>query len=117
MAEVARGRLPIQETIEKDHGRIENRRYALSSHIDGLEAKPDWAGLQAVGRVESIRIIGDPASTSIAIFYARSRIKTGSQPQCAVTGASKINSIGSWTSNSGKMPVGRATITRRKTWP
>ena len=31
--------------------------------MNGLEAKPDWAGLQAVGRVESARIIGDRAST------------------------------------------------------
>ena len=67
-AKVARGHLPIQETIEKDHGRIEIRRYALSSQIDGLEAKPDWAGLQAVGRVESIRIIGNPASAEYRYF-------------------------------------------------
>lgn len=66
--EVACGRLPIQETIEKDHGRIEIRRYAVSSQIDWLEAKPDWAGLQAVGRVESTRIIGDHASTECRYF-------------------------------------------------
>ncbi len=66
--EVAGGRLPIQETIEKDHGRIEIRRYALSSQIDWLEAKPDWTGLQAVGRVESTRLIGDQASTECRYF-------------------------------------------------
>ena len=66
--EVARGRLPVLETVEKDHGRIEIRRYALSSQIDGLEAKPDWARLQAVGRVESTRIIGDQASTECRYF-------------------------------------------------
>jgi predicted transposase YbfD/YdcC len=66
--EVACGRLPIQETIEKDHGRIEIRRYTLSNPIDWLEAKPDWAGLQAVGRVESIRIIGDQTSTEHRYF-------------------------------------------------
>jgi predicted transposase YbfD/YdcC len=66
--EVARGHLPIQETIEKDHGRIEIRRYALGSQIAWLEAKPDWAGLQAVGRVESTRIIGDQASTECRYF-------------------------------------------------
>jgi predicted transposase YbfD/YdcC len=27
--EIAHGRLPVQETVEKDHGRIEIRRYAL----------------------------------------------------------------------------------------
>jgi predicted transposase YbfD/YdcC len=66
--EVTRGRLPVLETVEKDHGRIEIRRTALSSAIDWLEAKPDWAGLQAVGRVESIRIIGDQTSTEYRYF-------------------------------------------------
>ena len=67
-AEVAHGRLPVQETVEKDHGRIEIRRYAISHSIDGLDAKPDWAGLQAVGRVESTRIIGDQTSTECRYF-------------------------------------------------
>jgi predicted transposase YbfD/YdcC len=66
--EVARGRLPVLETVEKDHGRIEIRRYALGDRIDWLEAKPDWAGLQAVGRVESTRIIGDQTSTECRYF-------------------------------------------------
>ena len=66
--EVARGRLTVTETVEKDHGRIEIRRYALSDGIDWLEAKPDWAGLQTVGWVESTRIIGDRASTECRYF-------------------------------------------------
>lgn len=66
--EVAHGRLPVQETIEKDHGRIEIRRYALSRHLDWLDAKPHWAGLQAVGRVESTRIIGEGVSTECRYF-------------------------------------------------
>jgi len=52
----------VLETMEKDPGRIEIRRYALSDQIDGLEAQPDWAGLQAVGRVESTRIIGETST-------------------------------------------------------
>ena len=55
-AEVGRGWLPVLETIEM-------RRHALSSAIDGLDAKPEWAGLQTVGRVESIRLMGEDAST------------------------------------------------------
>ena len=66
--EVAQGRLPVLETVEKDHGRIEIRRYALSDRIDWLEAQPDWAGLQAVGRVESTRIIGEKTSTECRYF-------------------------------------------------
>ena len=66
--EVARGHLTALETVEKNHGRIEIRRYALGDRIDWLEAKPDWAGLQAVGRVESTRIIGDQTSTECRYF-------------------------------------------------
>lgn len=66
--EVARGRLTVTETVEKAHGRIEIRRYALSDRIDGLAAQPDWAGLQAVGRVESTRIIGEKTSTECRYF-------------------------------------------------
>jgi predicted transposase YbfD/YdcC len=57
--EVARGRLTVLETVEKNHGRIEIRRYALNDRIDWLATQPDWAGLQAIGRVESTRIIGE----------------------------------------------------------
>lgn len=66
--EVARGRLPVLQTVEKDHGRVEIRRYALGSQIDWLEAPADWAGLQAVGRVESTRMIGDHTSREYRYF-------------------------------------------------
>ena len=58
---VASGK-PTYETIDKDHGRIEIRRYSLSTQIDWLEQKPDWAGLSAVGCVESTRIVGEKTS-------------------------------------------------------
>lgn len=66
--EIAGGRLPVQETVEKGHGRIEIRRYALSTQIDWLAGKPDWVGLQALGRVESTRIIGKHTSTECRYF-------------------------------------------------
>ena len=44
------------------------RRYALSSSIDWLDARPDWAGLQAVGRAESTCIIGEKTSTECRYF-------------------------------------------------
>jgi hypothetical protein len=46
--QTSKGALAIQETIEKDHGRIEIRRYTLSTNISWLEQKPEWIGLQAV---------------------------------------------------------------------
>ena len=54
--------------MEKDHGRGEIRRYALSVPIDWREAKPHWTGLQALGRVESSRLIGEQPSTECRYF-------------------------------------------------
>jgi predicted transposase YbfD/YdcC len=45
--ETAQGRLPQQQTVEKGHGRIEIRRYALSDRLEWLAPKSEWAGLQA----------------------------------------------------------------------
>ena len=53
------GNLPVNETVDKDHGRIEVRRYALSTKIDWLDNKSDWTGLSAVAMVESTRSIGE----------------------------------------------------------
>lgn len=61
--ETMQGRLAQHETVEKDHGRIEIRRYALSKQLGWLEAQSEWAGLQAVGRVEATRLIGDTTTT------------------------------------------------------
>ncbi len=47
------------ETVDGDHGRIETRRYWLTSEITTLEAQDAWANLQSVGMVESRREIGD----------------------------------------------------------
>jgi predicted transposase YbfD/YdcC len=66
--EIAGGRRPVQEPVEKDHGRSESRRSALRDQIDWVEANPDWTGLQAVGRVESIRSLGDQTSTEYRYF-------------------------------------------------
>ncbi len=46
----------------------EAQRYALGDRIDWLETKPDWAGLKAVGRVESIRTLGEKTSTEFRYF-------------------------------------------------
>lgn len=61
--EVTRGRLPVHETVDKDHGRLEMRRYHLSRAIEWLAPQSEWHGLQAVGRGESIRIMGEKTTT------------------------------------------------------
>lgn len=47
------------ETVDGDHGRIETRRYWITSEIDWLGAKASWANLQSLGLVESRREIGE----------------------------------------------------------
>lgn len=47
------------ETADKGHGRIEIRRYKISDHLQWLEPKTKWKGLQTIGMVESERMIGE----------------------------------------------------------
>jgi predicted transposase YbfD/YdcC len=61
--QVSQGRLPVHETVDKDHGRIEIRRYSLSDAIAWLPQQSEWRGLRAVGRVESTRIVGEKTTT------------------------------------------------------
>jgi len=51
------------ETVEKDHGRIETRRYWITEKIDWFADRPKWEALQAVGMVESVRQIDDQTTT------------------------------------------------------
>jgi len=47
------------ETVDGDHGRIETRKYWITSDIDWLGAKASWTHLQSLGLVESRREIGE----------------------------------------------------------
>jgi len=59
------------ETVEKDHGRIETRRYYQSDYLDWFADKDKWEGLRSVGMVESIRQI-DGKSTLERRYYLSS---------------------------------------------
>lgn len=50
------------ETVEKEHGRIDIRRYWTTSKIDWLENKNNWKNLSTICMVESERRIGDEVS-------------------------------------------------------
>jgi predicted transposase YbfD/YdcC len=54
----AAANLAVLETVEKDHGRIETRRYYQSGELDWFADRPKWEGLKSVGMVEAIREIG-----------------------------------------------------------
>ena len=47
------------ETVDGDHGRIETRKYWLTSAIEWLGATASWANLNSLGLVESRREIGE----------------------------------------------------------
>ncbi len=46
-------------TVEKDHGRIEERRYWLVSEVAWLVPTAHWPGLQSLGLVEATRTVGE----------------------------------------------------------
>ena len=57
----AAAKLAVLETVEKDHGRLETRRYYQSAELDWFADRAKWAGLQSVGMVESLREVdGQP---------------------------------------------------------
>jgi len=43
------------KTLEKDHGRIETRRYWQSADVDWMQDKKLWKNLRSIGMVETIR--------------------------------------------------------------
>ena len=55
--------LVYTETVEKDHGRFEIRRYWQSENIDWFADLGKWKGLRSVGVVEAVRKIKGQTST------------------------------------------------------
>lgn len=58
------------ETVDKDHGRYEIRRFYQSTHLDWFADKNKWEGLKSVGMVESIREIGAERSVERRYFLS-----------------------------------------------
>ena len=55
-------------TYDKGHGRIETREYYLSTDIDWLEQREDWANLRALGMVRSKVVEGENESEFTRYF-------------------------------------------------
>ena len=60
-------------TVEKDHGRIETRRYHQSDYLDWFADQDKWEGLRSVGMVESVREI--QGQTTLERRYYLSSLK------------------------------------------
>jgi predicted transposase YbfD/YdcC len=56
------------ETIDADHGRIETRKYWITSDIDWLYGKANWRGLKSIGCIERIRETEKGISTEKSYF-------------------------------------------------
>jgi predicted transposase YbfD/YdcC len=50
--------LAVLETVDKDHGRIETRRYYQSAELAWFADRSKWEGLRSVGMVEATREVG-----------------------------------------------------------
>lgn len=59
------------ETVEKDHGRVEIRRYYQSAELGWFADRDKWEKLTSVGMVESIRIV-DGQTSQERRFYLSS---------------------------------------------
>lgn len=55
--------LAFHETMEKDHGRIETRRFWQSCDVGWFADRGKWKGLRSFGAVESVRDIDGTIST------------------------------------------------------
>lgn len=63
-------RLPMYETIEKGHGRIEVRRYWVTEDLSHLSTRDTWKDLQSIGMIEAERHIGTDVSHSTRYFIS-----------------------------------------------
>ena len=54
----------------KDHGRIERREYFLTTDIEWIENREEWANLNAIGMVRSRRIVNGIESSDDRYFIS-----------------------------------------------
>ncbi len=108
------------ETVEKDHGRLETRRYTWDSRLDWMDRpmRSQWKRLASVGLVERRREIGGGKSASstrsISARGALIRPRQWPEPH-ADTGAWRTSCTGCSTWCFAKTTVGCGMGMRRAT--
>ena len=60
----------VHEESDAGHGRIETRRCIVSSKLDWLKQKPQWAGLKTVAMIKERRETGTKISTERRFFIS-----------------------------------------------
>lgn len=78
----------VHETVEKDHGRIETRRYVSIAALDWLPGKDQWRDLQSVGMVIATREINGVVTTAVRYYLSSLAV-------CALTLAKAVR--GHWS--------------------
>jgi predicted transposase YbfD/YdcC len=73
-APVHRNAVPLafKQTVEKDHGRLEIRRYWQSEDVGWFAGRRQWEDLRSVGMVESVRQVGRQTPTVDRRYYLSS---------------------------------------------
>ena len=69
-AEKEPGFYPLSKTstLGKGHGRIEKREYFLTTDVEWIENRDEWAGLNAIGMARSTRIVDETESVEDRYF-------------------------------------------------
>ncbi len=62
------------KTVEKGHGRIETRIYTVCHKVNLLETGREWNGLKCIGKVESIREVGEKTSREVRYFISSRKL-------------------------------------------
>ena len=84
--------------IDKDHGRLEVRRYWVTEDLRTLPDNPLWAGLRSIGTVERRCTIGTTEMVEGRYLIDSTSPKPSASPtRCAVTGGWKTACIGDST--------------------
>jgi predicted transposase YbfD/YdcC len=78
----------VHETVEKDHGRIETRRYVSIAAVDWLPGKEQWRDLQSVGMVVATREINGVMTKAVRYYLSSLAV-------CALTLAKAVR--GHWS--------------------
>jgi len=60
----------VYETVEKDHGRIETRRYVSIASVDWLPGKEEWRDLASVGMVVATREIDGVVTRAVRYYLS-----------------------------------------------
>jgi predicted transposase YbfD/YdcC len=58
----------VAETSERDHGRVETRRYRTLGNLDGVPRSALWKGLNMIGMVQSQREVDGKTSTEVRFY-------------------------------------------------